>query len=804
MPRQHFPAVPLNKIDKRDNKRLHTHFEFIHSEGEMQNCIHFLKQINCFIGTNNSGKSRCIRAIFSCIPIYDTYTVQNTSKKNNKIYTLLQFLVENIEKSSNEQNTQWIEIISDLLNNDFYVFENYPQIYAYWEEMRKIIQDEVIIESFYNIIKDVDKYRLTEELREQIGSIENIVSKLNAENSTLILEIQYQQVLELIKLNEQQETINKHKVELEKLLTKEKSLEKRIEENVNHNYQYPNMIRELNTVKDNIKSLSGLIESLKPEESANRIKELKSLNLPTIGYLQNELKYQYAFSYNSYNFPIQLNENINNRKKKIIELDEKLPKEKTTLKNLFLSTIRTEIIELKANGITALEQLEIVIPRLYIPILRGTRPLDEQKTDYYADRTAKDYQIKDTFTGLSIYKELQEHLLGDYRKRQLIREFEAFLSESFFNRNPITLIPRIESDVVYIKNGENEERPIYELGDGVQALIVLTFPLFLRKNKEWAIFIEEPEAHLHPKWQRFFIDTIKKYFPRHQFFFTTHSNIFLSDASISLYRIWQNEENKKTSIQYVDTGHASLLDELGYKASDLLNANYVLWVEGISDKFYFKQFITAYDPTIVEGVHYSIMFYGGCENLLKHVSVSDKDSDKAAILSINPNCGFFLDSDFKEKGTLKNNKKEKYNFQQTCKEKQKFCWITEVREIENLIPEDEWKRAAIAYTHGFSNYRSANLTIDNVEFIPENEKIPIDPKYHDRTKDKKGGTLVTINASKNMIVQIDNKILMAKEVVKIFPKDEADLKKVKEIHENIKELVEQIKKANQVADILEI
>jgi len=42
-------------------------------------------------------------------------------------------------------------------------------------------------------------------------------------------------------------------------------------------------------------------------------------------------------------------------------------------------------------------------------------------------------------------------LLGDLEKRELIKEYEIFLSNNFFENQEITLIPKMNSDVLNIK-----------------------------------------------------------------------------------------------------------------------------------------------------------------------------------------------------------------------------------------------------------------------------------------------------------------------------------------------------------------
>lgn len=93
-----------------------------------------------------------------------------------------------------------------------------------------------------------------------------------------------------------------------------------------------------------------------------------------------------------------------------------------------------------------------------------------------------------------------------------------------------------------VKIGQEEERPIYGLGDGIQSIILITLPLFLYldKSKEVnttiLVFIEEPEVGLHPELQRKLLKTLlSPIFENYQFFVTTHSNHFID-------RIFESED----------------------------------------------------------------------------------------------------------------------------------------------------------------------------------------------------------------------------------------------------------------------
>jgi hypothetical protein len=89
------------------------------------------------------------------------------------------------------------------------------------------------------------------------------------------------------------------------------------------------------------------------------------------------------------------------------------------------ANLRTAIREKSTEAVQVLEQVpiysELNTPkRVYIPVLRGLRPVDEQHTDLYAQRTYSDYFPDNTkshpevFTGLSFYQRLTNMLLGDH------------------------------------------------------------------------------------------------------------------------------------------------------------------------------------------------------------------------------------------------------------------------------------------------------------------------------------------------------------------------------------------------------
>jgi hypothetical protein len=307
--------------------------------------------------------------------------------------------------------------------------------------------------------------------------------------------------------------------------------------------------------------------------------------------------------------------------------------------------------------------------RIYIPTLRGLRPRKEKlidgaekyqkyrSDDFYRERTSEDYFMltggkfsfdikhQDIFTGLNMFEKVFERLLGNEVDRNLIKEFEGFLSEKFFEGRGISLLPKKDSDVLSVKLG-NEEFPIYELGDGIQQLITMTFPIFLHQENNLFLLIEEPELYLHPGMQRqlmeILLDTDR--FPNVQTFVTTHSNhlldLTLDLDNISVFRFEKEHsddpKNPKFNIHSTHNEDVQLLQSLGVRTSSVFLSNCTIWVEGISDRIYMRKYLKMYQKEMEriadekgdefkvfkEDYHFSFIEYGG--NNITHWSFLDE------------------------------------------------------------------------------------------------------------------------------------------------------------------------------------
>lgn len=248
---------------------------------------------------------------------------------------------------------------------------------------------------------------------------------------------------------------------------------------------------------------------------------------------------------------------------------------------------------------------------------------------------------------------------------------------------------RIEVDFKQSYNDSSIPFKINELGSGVSLVIAIVMIIYI-KQKETAFvnfFIEEPERYLHSKTLIRLINLLtKEPFNNNRYFINTHSNALI-DVSIdykSLYKVYF-DDYRRTTIQNVNNtvDEFSLLDSLGVKPSQLFQTNYLLWVEGPSDRIYLNKWIYQKSNILIEGIHYTIMYYGG--KLLSHLTTSAV-SDLINISKIGGYNGIIIDSD--QESMAKKISKTKERIVEEFRESIGFEWVTKCREIENYIPKD--------------------------------------------------------------------------------------------------------------------
>ncbi len=280
--------------------------------------------------------------------------------------------------------------------------------------------------------------------------------------------------------------------------------------------------------------------------------------------------------------------------------------------------------------------------------------------------------------------------------QELLHEFNKIVAPPPFK----ALVPQLITDRLWELFLEEENKGRVALsasGAGYKTLLstialVDLMPRLQGCSLDRCIFaLEELENNLHPALQRKLLAFVRDRAVNGgaTFFLTTHSSVvidtFEGDEAAQIVHV-QHDGTNATATQVVTRrGRHQILDDLDVRASDLLQSNCIVWVEGPSDRRYFNRWIELCTAGQVrEGTHYRCVFYGG--KLLSHLG-SGQDAlreELVEILDINRHVVLIMDRDKSTPDVPINATKRRM-----CEEVTRsggIAWVTAGREIENYIP----------------------------------------------------------------------------------------------------------------------
>jgi predicted ATP-dependent endonuclease of OLD family len=386
----------------------------------------------------------------------------------------------------------------------------------------------------------------------------------------------------------------------------------------------------------------------------------------------------------------------------------------------------------------------------YIPTLRSAHSLfhlndgviKKIEDDIYLETLYYHYELRNSkveiFTGLHLYNNILNTRNSKKTVRSKFEEFEKFIGEYFFENKKIDIVAEFDKSEslkginlkeiisVHFEN-ETETRDIHHLGDGIQAIIILMYQIFMCEDNSF-LFIDEPELNLHPGMQRLFLEQISsnEYLKNKnlKYFISTHSNHFLDltldKENISIYSFasrLNSDKSKSFIIKNVNRGDNSLLKNLGVNNSSVFLANCSIWVEGVSDRNYIKAFLKSYidylgkeAKVLKEDIDYAFFEYAGSN--IEHYFFEDVENyetndfiNKINALAVSNRIFLLADSDCSTKTSKKG---QRLKSLVDSKSDNFFPYIIwNIREIENLLTKGVWKEVLI--------------TMCNKELIDKNE-----------------------------------------------------------------------------------
>jgi len=437
-----------------------------------------------------------------------------------------------------------------------------------------------------------------------------------------------------------------------------------------------------------------------PEPAQSRLKEITF-----DADFENILKHNFeVFERFQHNFSRSLKDDF-------INLGSDLVKDFSRFKRYYIPTLRTAHSLFKLND----ARCQKIENDIFLETLNYYYKLDNRKIN--------------VFTGIHLYKEILNTRNSKRDIRQSFEKFEDFIGKYFFDNRKVDIVAEFNKDESLAGNnnlenisvhieGEKDTRDLFRLGDGIQAIIILMYKIFMAEPESF-IFIDEPELNLHPGMQRLFLEQItsnKDLTDKNlKYIITTHSNhlldLTIEKENVSIYSFSpkNNELNdKQFTIKNVNRGDNSLLKDLGVNNSSVFMANCSIWVEGISDRNYIKAFLKSYSDSIgksypKEDIDFAFFEYAG-SNIDHYIFEDEIEDEKKEFvikdiksLALSNRIFLLADSD----AVTKTKNKQKFERLETLKNaesdnfKPKIIW--DVREIENLLTNEIWKKVLINF-----------------------------------------------------------------------------------------------------------
>ena len=289
---------------------------------------------------------------------------------------------------------------------------------------------------------------------------------------------------------------------------------------------------------------------------------------------------------------------------------------------------------------------------------------------------------------------------------------------------------------VFLEEASGKRFPLSNCGSGLKTVILVLLmiygiPALNAKDKKYVFGFEELENNLHPALQRRLIHYIIEYSINNnvQFYITSHSNIVINELSKCQKAIIYHVEKAGTlsSVSKMEDfkDNIGLLNDLGVRASDILQSNGIVWVEGPSDRIYIEKWLDLFcNNRYEEGIQYQYLYYGG--RLLNHYSADSRDIiNLISILKTNHNSFIVMDSDKKYPQTPINDTKKRI-ISEVEKNGSKY-WLTKGKEIENYLPAsviEETTNGKIKTINQFeaigkTYQKKTNKSIDKIAFAKD-------------------------------------------------------------------------------------
>lgn len=160
---------------------------------------------------------------------------------------------------------------------------------------------------------------------------------------------------------------------------------------------------------------------------------------------------------------------------------------------------------------------------------------------------------------------------------------------------------------------------------GEREIVHFLLAMFALNVKDGVVLIDEPELHLHPRWQRIFLGLFREIAPsrNNQFVITTHSPVFVTPDTInSITRVYRQPGGTSARIALKDVHlpeKKSLVRMINSQNNErVFFADRAVLVEGISDRLVVSSLLDAGSARFANNDAIEIVEVGGKGNFAEY------------------------------------------------------------------------------------------------------------------------------------------------------------------------------------------